>query len=213
MAVVLIIGASRGIGLQAVTAALDAGHTVRAFARTADRIPGTHPKLTRVVGDALDPAALGEALAGVDAVIQTLGIAARPERAIKRTTLFSSATRALIGAMKEAGVRRLITVTGLGAGNSRGRGGLLYNTAFKILLGRVYDDKDVQEELIQESGLDWVIARPGILTDGPGTGRYRVLTDPANWASGFIPRADVADFVVKQIDDDTHLGTTPVLIR
>jgi hypothetical protein len=87
----------------------------------------------------------------------------------------------------------LICVTGFGAGDSRGRGGFVYTLAFH-LLGRVYDDKDVQE---------WIV--------GPKTNAYRALVDPRDWSCGFISRADVADFLVKQIDDDTFLHKTPVL--
>jgi len=80
-----------------------------------------------------------------------------------------------------------------------------------LLLGRVYDDKDVQERIVRSSKLDWVIVRPVILTDGPKTNAYRALVDPRRWTCGFISRADVADFLVKQIDDDTFLHKTPVL--
>jgi len=130
----------------------------------------------------------------------------------KPVRLFSEATLVLITAMEETGVKRLICLTGFGAGDSRNKGGFLYNTAFHLFLGRVYDDKDVQEQMIRTSKLDWVIARPGILTNGPRTGSYRVLVDPKDWRCGFISRADVADFLVKQIDDDEFLGKTPVLI-
>lgn len=211
MATVLIIGASRGIGLESVKSALAAGHSVRAMARSAGRIPVAHPNLTKLSADALDPAAVTRALEGVDAVVQTLGVTPSPERALKPTRLFSDATRVLIRAMTETGVRRLIAVTGFGAGDSRDQGGCLYDTVFHLFLGRVYDDKDVQEDLIQDSGLDWVIVRPVILTAGSRTGRYRILVEPRSWRAGFISRADVADFLVEQIDDDTYLGTTPVL--
>jgi putative NADH-flavin reductase len=113
--------------------------------------------------------------------------------------------------MNQTGVSRLIAVTGFGAGDSRDQGGCLYNTAFHLFLGRVYEDKDMQEDLIQDSGLDWVIARPVILTNGSRTGRYRVLVEARSWRTGFISRADVADFLIKQIDEDTYLGKTPVL--
>jgi putative NADH-flavin reductase len=210
MAMVLIIGASRGIGLETVKCALEAGHIVRALARSARRIPVDHPNLTKVSADARDQAAVAGALEGVDAVIQTLGVAGR-DMMLEPVRLFSDATRVLIAAMKEAEVKRLIAVTGFGAGDSRNRGGCLYNTALHLFLGRAYDDKDVQEDLIQDSGLDWVIARPVILTNGSRTGRYRVLVEPRSWRIGFISRADVADFLVKQIDDDACLGKTPVL--
>ena len=212
MATVLIIGASKGIGLETVKCALKAGHTVRAMARSAVRIPVRHPNLQTVTGDALDANAVTRALAGIDVVIQTLGVAAGPEFLFKPVRLFSDATRVLVAAMEETGVRRLICVTGLGAGDSRGRGGVLYNTAFRLFLGRVYDDKDVQERIIRNSKLDWTIARPGILTHGPMTRRYKVLDQPGDWRCGFISRADVANFLVKQIDDNQYIGKTPVLI-
>ena len=86
----------------------------------------------------------------------------------ERTTLFSQSTRILVDAMKAAGVKRLIAVTGLGAGDSRGHGGLLYDAVvFPLLLKRVYDDKDVQEWIVRSSGLDWTIVRPGLLTRQP----------------------------------------------
>ena len=74
--------------------------------------------------------------------------------------------------------------------------------ALHLLLGRIYDDKDIQERIVRRSKLDWVIVRPVILTDGPKTNAYRALVDPRRWTCGFISRADVADFLVKQIDDD-----------
>jgi uncharacterized protein YbjT (DUF2867 family) len=151
------------------------------------------------------------ALTGVDVVTQSLGIAAGPEIILKPTRFFSKATRVLVTAMEEAQVKRLICVTGFGTGDSRCRGGFLYNAVFHLLLGRVYDDKDVQERIVRRSKLDWVIVRPVILTDGPKTNAYRALLDPRGWTCGFISRADVADFLVKQIDDDAFLHKTPVL--
>ena len=70
----------------------------------------------------------------------------------------------------------------------------------------MYLDKDAQELIIRKSTLEWVVVRPAILTHGPKTGTYHVLVDPKDWRSGFISRADVADFLVKQINDDTFLG-------
>ena len=211
MATVLIIGASRGIGLQTVKAALAMGHSVRALARSARRIPIDHPQLEKIAGDALEMATVRRALSGVDVVTQSLGVSASPESILKPTRLFSKATRVLVTAMEEAQVKRLICVTGFGAGDSRGRGGFLYSTVARLLLGRIYDDKDVQEWIVRRSELDWVIVRPVILTDGPKTNAYRALVDPRCWTCGFISRADVADFLVKQIDDGAFLHKTPVL--
>jgi putative NADH-flavin reductase len=211
VATVLIIGASRGIGLEAVKAALEAGHSVRALARSARRIHVDHPQLEKIAGDALEMATVKRALTGIDVVIQSLGVSVGPEIIFKPTRFFSKATRVLVTAMEGTQVKRLICVTGFGAGNSRGHGGFLYCAAFHLVLGRLYDDKDVQESIVRRSKLDWVIVRPVILTDGPKTNAYRALADPRDWTCGFISRADVADFLIKQIDDDAFLYKTPVL--
>jgi putative NADH-flavin reductase len=210
---VLIVGASRGIGLETVKVALRTGHSVRALARSAANIPIEDAGLRKIAGDALDSDTMRNSVEGVDAVIQTLGVDISLNAIFERTTLFSRSTRILIDAMKAAGVRRLIAVTGLGAGDSRGHGGLLYDAvAFPLLLKRVYDDKDVQEWIIRSSGLDWTIVRPGVLTNASGTRRYRVLTMPQEWRFGFISRADAADFLVRQVDDRALIGKTPLLI-
>ena len=213
MANILIIGASHGIGLEAARAALRAGHSVRALARSAVSIPIEDANLDKVAGNALDPDTIRSALQDIGAVIQTLGVDFSPRLIFKGTRLFSESTRILVDAMKAAGVKRLITVTGLGAGDSRGHGGVLYDAvAFPLLLKRVYDDKDVQEWIVKSSGLDWTIVRPGLLKNSPATGRYRVLTASKDWQFGAISRADVADFLVRQVDDRTLIGTTPLLI-
>ena len=213
MAKVLIIGASRGIGFETVKAALRAGHRVRALARSAASVPIQDTKLEKVSGDALDRDTMREALQEVDVAIQTLGVDFAPRLIFEGTSLFSQSTRILVDAMKAAGVKRLVSVTGLGAGDSRGHGGILYDAfVFPLLLKRVYDDKDVQEWIIRSSGLDWTIVRPGLLTNRPATGRYRVLTASKDWRFGAISRTDVADFLVRQVDDRALIGTTPLLI-
>ena len=158
MAKVLIIGASHGIGLQTVRAALRAGHSVRALARSAAGIPIEDANLDKVAGNALDPDTISSALQDIGVVIQTLGVDFSPRLIFKGTRLFSESTRILVDAMKAAGVKRLITVTGLGAGDSRGHGGLLYDAVvFPLLLKRVYNDKDVQEWIVRSSRLDWTL--------------------------------------------------------
>jgi putative NADH-flavin reductase len=214
MAKLLIIGASRGIGLETVKAALRGGHRVRALARSAASMPIENADLEKLSGNALDGDTIRDALEGVDVVIQTLGVDFSLRAIFEPTTLFSRSTRILVDAMKAAGVNRLVAVTGLGAGDSRGRGGILYDgVVFPLLLKRVYDDKDVQEWIIRSSGLDWTIVRPGLLTSGPAAGRYRVLSLPQEWRFGVISRADVADFIVRQVDDRTLIGATPLLIN
>jgi putative NADH-flavin reductase len=207
---VLVIGASGGIGRETLSAALDAGHRVRAFSRSANEIDLENSYLEKHSGDAMNEAGIDAALDGIDVVVQTLGIGA--DELFKSVNLFSESTRILIAAMQRRNVRRLIVVTGFGAGDSREAIGCLQRIPFRLFLGRAYDDKDVQERLIKESGLDWTIVRPGILTKGARTGRYRVLVEPSQWRNGVISRADVADFIVRSIDDDGRAQQAPVLI-
>lgn len=211
MKTILIVGASHGIGLETVRRALDQGHPVRAFARSASQIPIDKPNLTKIPGDALRTVDVNASVQGADAVILTLGAKAGLGM-LSGTRLFSDATRILITAMEAERVKRLICVTGFGAGDSREHMAAWQRLPFELLLGRVYADKDAQEMMIKRSSLDWVIARPGILTNGPRTGCYKILDKPSDWRNGTISRADVADFLVSQIEDDSHLRQTPALI-
>ncbi len=212
MARLLIIGASQGIGLETVKTALKAGHTVRAFARSADKIAIDDAYLEKLNGDALDPSAIAHALNGQDAVIQCLGVALTPQTVLGGTQLFSQATRVLVDAMTAApGSKRLIVVTGIGAGNSREHLGPLYRAAFQLSLARIYEDKDVQEMIIQRSALDWTLVRPGFLTNDASTAT-RALLVPRDWRAGSVTRAAVATFIIAHLNDPAYLRQTPLLI-
>ena len=123
------------------------------------------------------------------------------------------ATRVLLAVMKAKGVKRLICVTGFGAGDSRLSISCLQMVPFQIVFGRAYDDKSRQERLIKESGLDWTIVRPGVLTGGARSGRYKVFEEPSEWRNGIISRSDVAEFLVRQIEDRTYVHKAPVLVN
>lgn len=211
MAHLLVIGASQGIGLETVKAALAAGHRVRAFARSAGKIALSDPNLERFPGDALSAPDITAALDGVDAVVQALGVPFRDLFGPVR--LFSDATNVLVPAMEKSGVRRLVAVTGFGTGDSRAAIGPLQRLPFRLVFGRAYDDKDAQEIRIRQSGLDWTLVRPGVLTGGPATGRYQVLDRPSSWTNGLIARADVAQFIVREIETGDHVRRPVVLIH
>jgi putative NADH-flavin reductase len=207
---VLIIGASKGIGLETSRQALKAGYRVRGLARSAARIALSDANLEKVRGDALNRQDLEAALRGMDVVIQALGV--RVADMLRPIHLFSDATRILVSAMEGQGVKRLICVTGFGAGDSRASISCLQRVPFRLLLGRAYDDKSLQERIIKESSLHWTIVRPGVLTNGGRTGRYKVLVESSQWRNGIISRADVADFLVRQIEDRAYVGKAPVLV-
>lgn len=211
MAHILVIGASRGIGLETVRRALEAGHEVRALARSVNTIGLADARLQKVRGDALHVEDVAAALADVTAVIQTLGVGFgelfRPVR------LFSAATRVLIDAMTSRGVRRVISVTGFGAGDSEASISPLQRVPFKLVFGRAYHDKGVQEQLLKTSTLEWTIVRPGVLTSARRSGRFLALDQPSKWRNGLIGRADVADFLVTQIDNPAGIHKEYVLVN
>ena len=210
MARVLIVGASKGIGLEATKQALATGHAVRALSRSASSIHLSNDRLQKIPGDALNAADVGTALQGVDVVIQTLGVGLGD--LFQPVSLFSTATRVLIEAMTSHGIKRLICVTGFGAGDSRASISCLQRIPFQVVFGHAYADKSEQERLIKESSLDWTIVRPGVLTNAAPSGRYKILETAAEWRNGIISRADVADFLVRLIDDPSYVRKAPVLI-
>ena len=207
---VLIFGASKGIGLETTHQALVAGHDVRALARSAGAIAISNSSLEKMRGNALKTRDVEAAVVGVDVVIQTLGVGLG--ELFRPIHLFSDATRILITAMKKQSIKRLICVTGFGAGDSRASISCLQRLPFQVVFGRAYEDKTLQEQLIKESELDWTIVRPGVLTNGPQTGHYQILPEALQWRNGVISRANVADFLVKQIEDRASIGKAPVLI-
>lgn len=210
MAHVLVVGASSGIGREVISAALNAGHTVRAFSRSASKsFPPTDHLETRD-GDARIETDVDAALEGVDVVVQALGVPV--SELFQPVDLFSKATRILVDAMQRRNTKQLIAVTGFGAGDCRQAIGLLQSVPFRLVLGRAYDDKDVQERIIKQSDLDWTIVRPGVLTNSAHSGRYRVLYEPREWRNGVISRADVADFIVRAIENEEMIGKDPVLV-
>jgi len=205
---VLIIGATGGTGRQLVEQALTAGHDVTALVRDPEKIRTRHERLRVVQGDILDFNSLDLAVAGQEAVLSSLGT----KSVFKPATVFSEGTSNLLRAMTKHGVRRLICITGIGAGDSRGHGGFFYDKIIlPIFLKSIYRDKGKQEELIRKSDRDWTIVRPGFLTNGPPRGNYRVLTDLTGVTVGRISRADVAAFMLAQLNSDRYLRQTPLL--
>lgn len=205
---ILIVGATRGIGRQLLEQALTSGDTVTALVRNPQRLATQRERLRIIKGDILDADSVALAMAGQDAVCCTIGV----KVPWIRVTVFSEGTKNLLQAMKKTGVKRLICVTGIGAGDSKGHGGFLYDYIFlPTLLRTIYTDKDRQESLIKASNVDWTIVRPGFLTNGPLTEHYRILTNMTGVTAGKISRADVAHFMLKELESKQYLRQTPLL--
>jgi putative NADH-flavin reductase len=204
---ILVIG-TRGIGREVIKQALEMGHTVRALSRHPENIKITDPKLTIITGDAAKPEDINKAAVSMDVIVSAIGTP--PSN--KKITLFTSAARSIISAVKNNGVKLLISVTGIGAGDSNGHGGFIYDRIiFPLLLKKVYEDKNSQELLIKQSDINWIIVRPGLLTNSQLTQKYRVLTDLKGVKSGSISRADCAHFILTQAASRTFIKQTPLI--
>jgi putative NADH-flavin reductase len=205
---ILIVGATRGIGRQLLEQALTSGHSVTALVRNAQKLATQRERLRIIKGDILDADSVALAMAGQDAVCCSIGV----KVPWIRVTVFSEGSKNLLQAMKKTQVKRLICVTGIGAGDSKGHGGFLYDYIFlPLLLKPIYADKDRQESLIKASDLDWTIVRPGFLTNGTLTENYRILTNMTGVTAGRISRADVAHFILKELESKQYLRQTPLL--
>jgi uncharacterized protein YbjT (DUF2867 family) len=205
---ILVLGATGGTGRLIVSQAVARGYDVTVLVRSAEKASDLKgAKL--IVGDARDEKVLRQALKGRDAVVSALGTPASPFREV---TLLSTAMRALTSAMQIEQVSRLVCITGMGAGNSVGHGGFLFdNLIFPLLLRKVYADKDRQEAIVRDSGLDWVLVRPSVLNNKPGRDTIRALTDLSDFHGGSISREDVARFVLDQLRDDAWLHRSPLI--
>ena len=205
---ILVLGATGGTGRLIVKQAIARGFEVRVLVRSPAKAVGLEGAEV-FIGDARDEAALRKALEGSDAIVSALGTPVSPFREV---TLLSSATKALVSAMKAAGVSRLVCITGMGAGDSAGHGGFVFDRLIlPALLRKVYADKNRQEAIVRGSGLDWVLVRPSVLNDKPPMRGVRALTDLSGFHGGTIARADVAGFVLDQVNTDAWLGRSPLI--
>jgi putative NADH-flavin reductase len=203
----LIIGATGGTGRELVKQALERGHLVTAFVRTPEKLRFAHERLTVVRGDVLDRSSVEAAVRGHDAVVSALG----HKRWFYPTRILSAGTANILGAMQACGVRRFVCETSLGLGESCGRMGLYYTLfVIPVILPLYYWDKRRQERLIRASRLDWVIVRPGVLTNGRRRGVYEHGPKVGHWLwTVRISRADAADFMLSQISSDRYLRSAP----
>jgi putative NADH-flavin reductase len=200
----LVFGSTGGTGRELVRQALSQGHDVTAFARHPSQLE--HQGVTVVQGDVTDAAAVRAAVPGHDAVLCALGAPA-----LARTTVRTDGTRNIVAAMEDAGVRRLVCQSSLGIGDSLAVPMPRYvRLAFPLVLRRTFADHEGQEQLIRQSKLDWTIVRPTKMVDGGRTGVYRRgLADTKEKVKVKISRADVADFMLRQLTDDSYLRLAP----
>ena len=199
---ITIIGASAGIGLEAVKRGLNRIHTITTLSRSEINLE-EKKSLTSILGDATNKADLLQSIQNADALIITLGTG----KNMKVTTLFSDFAKLIVEINNEKKIDvPFIFVTGFGAGESKNYVPWIVKMFLKYLLKDVYADKTKMEEIITNSGLNWTVVRPGRLLDKELTEKYRTENKLFKGINiGGINRSDVADFLIKQAENQTEL--------
>lgn len=203
---IALLGATGRTGTHVLTAVLAAGHQVTALVRDPGRLPA-RDGVDVVVGDARDRAALDRLLAGADVVVSALGPVA------KDPSLHQETARALVAAMRAAGVRRFVGISGAGVdvpGDRKSRRDRVISALIQRLGGAVVADKPAEHRVWASSGLDWTLVRPPRLVDGPATGavEHDAHRSPRRTR---ITREDLARFLVDQVADDRYVGEAPLV--
>jgi putative NADH-flavin reductase len=196
-----ILGATGKTGGHALEIALAAGHHVRVLARTPAKLTTTHERLEVVEGDATHVEDCAKLVEGCDAVIGTLG---PPNLGV--TTVRQDAARAVVDAMKQKGVTKVVWLSALGVGENIAqakRSSWLATTFIKLVLKKTYVDAEAAEQVLRASGLDYVLCRPPQLTNRAARGHVDEVPEDQKLPRISIPRADVAAWMVKAATEST----------
>ena len=198
----LVLGATGGTGLEVVRQALEAGHDVTAYVRNPAKLTMKSDRLRVQAGGAIDSVdGLRAAMRGQDAVITALGNG----NSLKSHGLFARSTPVIVRAMESVGIRRLVVCSAFGVGETWRDTPLIGRLVIRVLLRDLYADKEIADALLRRCGLDWTIVYPTSLANGPRTGLYRVGERLALRGNPKISRADVADFMLKQVTDNAFV--------
>ena len=202
----LILGATGPTGRNLLEQALAAGHEITAFVRNPARLTMTHARLASAIGDATDSRALESAMAGQEAVLSALGAGNS-----LRSEIASRAVAALIPAMRARALKRVIFLSAFGVGETFGQASLVQRLAYCTLLRQIFADKAKADAMLRQSGLDWTLVYPTVLTHGARSGAYRVGERLAMTGLPKISRADVASFMLEQLSSAEWVRRTAVV--
>ncbi|MER7947329.1 NAD(P)H-binding protein [Streptomyces sp. NPDC096079] len=211
----MLFGVTGGTGAQLLAQALAAGHQVTAVARDPARVPVTDPesRLTVLAGDVLTPEAWRQAVPGHDALLSCLGSTDRKHP----TTVYSEGTRNIVGAMRAAGVGRLLCLSSAGLDTTPDvplPQRLVTRYVIQRLYRHGYADMARMEGFVRSSAADgttWTVVRPPMLTDGPLTRTYRTAENARLERPKTLSRADLAHYLLTHVDDRrTHRAVVEV---
>jgi putative NADH-flavin reductase len=194
---IVVFGASGRTGIELVSQALDQDHNVVAFVRNPTKLQTRHKNLSVFEGDVLNKDQVKNAVNRCEGVLFAVG-----GKPWEKRPVCTEGIKNVIAVMQKHNAQRLVVESAYGVKQTR-RG--IYGRLLWIIIKNIMKDKESMEDAINASQLDWVIVRPTILTEGPSTGTYRV---GQNLTLGILPkisRADIADFMLKQLQDDTYI--------
>ncbi len=202
---VIVFGASSGTGKQLITRALQEGHEATAFVRDASKLGPAQAGVKVTIGDALNPSDVENAVKGHDAVLSTLGPKGKP------AVMAAESTKNIVAAMEKHGVKRLVVVSVAGVAVSQDKRGFnLVSALIKLLLKDVFTDRENQLAVLEASNVDWVALRVPRLSDDPPTGSVNTFFgNPSPTMK--ISRADLADFMLKQLTENQWLRQAPIV--
>jgi putative NADH-flavin reductase len=205
---VVIFGATGQTGRQLIERAVASGHVVTAFVRDPARLDVPSGPVRVAQGDVLDSASVDSVVADQEAVLVALGSATRGSPPV-----LPQGIRHILDAMERHGARRIVVLSAAGALHERagslvGSLGLWVARAF---LPGVYREHRAMLEELRTRNLDWIAVRPVILTNGPRTGRYRVVGEGIPRGGYRVSRADVADFMIRQLTSDEFVRKMPAI--
>ncbi len=207
----IVFGASRGVGRSLTEHALADGHRVTAVVRNPPTLGLNHESLEVVAGDVTDADGVRRCLPGHEMAFCTVGADKRGA-----TTLYSTAARNIASAMDDQddqGIRRLMFLSNFGVLAEKGSGPRTAAMVLiaKLLLRPTLDDHRQALDELRRHDWEWIAVRPMRLTDGPRSGQYRVVLDGLPRGGARISRADVADFMLKQLTSDEYVHRIPAI--
>ena len=189
---VIVFGATGKTGRHVSRLALDRGHEVTAFGRSADRLDPA-PGLSVFKGDVLEPGSVDAAVEGHDGAVVCLG-----STGLRDNTTLTVGTANIVAAVDGHGVGRLVVLSAAGVGDSWAQIPWSSRLLFKTMLRNILADHRAQEAVVEQSGADWTIVRSAVLTDKPATG---AVTATKTGPTKRISRIDLAGYLIDQITD------------
>jgi putative NADH-flavin reductase len=199
---IAVFGGTGRTGREVVRLAIQAGDEVSVLARPASSLAVEYPRLHAWVGDVTDPSRVAEVVEGQDAVVSALGTTRSSHVAICTDGVVN-----IVGAMKAHGISRLVAVSAFGAADSHDRS--LYSRLVWLTMRAKMADKESMEQVICSSGLEWTIVRPPALGNGKASGTYETSSDLRMRITSRVARADLADFMLREVHRPTFVGASP----